>query len=159
MALTPSATTYLALLSLLVSCVPGLYWIFKRVRRSRQNRNHQQDQHFNKVLSSHQRPTPTTYSLEEYPTHSFRIPHYTVSDGSRQTSNTIQRFPRYHVLVPDHGIRAVWLDTALLGHRPHQAQIRNSSGQDMLRNEISELEALHPRFDQRETAGSDLRDA
>lgn len=148
MALTPNATTYLALLSLLVSCVPGIYWIFKQVRRSRKTRNHQHDQHLNQFLSSHQRPAPTTYSLGEYPIHSYRIPHCTVSDGSRQTSNTIQRFPRYHVLVPDHGIQAVWLDTALLGHRPPQAQIGNSSEQDMLRNEIGELEALHPRFDQ-----------
>lgn len=143
-----SATIYLALLSLLVSCVPGLYWIFTSILRFRKSRKHKLDQHSDTPLPSHQRVARTTYSLDEHPASPFSIPHYTVGNRSCQTSNTVQRFPRYHVLVPDHEIQAVWLSTTSLGRRSPQAQTGNSSGQESSRNEIGELEALNPRVEE-----------
>lgn len=45
MALTSSVVPYLVLLSLLVSCVPKAYWLFKKIMRFRRGKHNRRDQH------------------------------------------------------------------------------------------------------------------
>lgn len=87
---------YLALLSLLVSCVPGVYWLFKKTRQSRQSdpSGRNQQLYWNSLPTNRQYLS-STILLEEplFLCYGLLLP--TVSNGTRDVSSTSQPYPTY----------------------------------------------------------------
>lgn len=87
---------YLALLSLFVSLVPGVHWLFKKIRHSRQSnasrRNQQPD--WNTLPTNRQRLSSAILVDEPLFFYSGLLLR-TVSNGTRGVSSTSQLFPTY----------------------------------------------------------------
>lgn len=115
MALSSRVIPYLALLSIIVSCVPGFYWGFTRLRRYMKKRQNQQD---GDTPFINRQGSPSAILLDDNPHHSSVLPRHHPTNNSRpRVSIATPSIPSYlgPVPVPDH--RAVWLSGVFLS--PH----------------------------------------
>lgn len=94
MALTSSIVPYLALLSLLVSCIPGAYWVCKKIARSRRVENSSRDQHPDRdSLPTNLQYSSSAILLAEYLCPSSGPLLRTVNNETRQFFSTLQQLP------------------------------------------------------------------
>lgn len=130
MALTSSVVPYLALLSLLVSCVPGAYWLFEKImllRRGKTNRPDQLEHPGWDVLPTNSRHSSSAVLLEEYPPPSSNLLLRMVNSGAPHVSAAPQRLLTYSRHSPESEGQAMWLDTNNL--------VPNMQGQVRIRTE------------------------
>lgn len=128
MGLTSRIVPYLALLSLLVSCIPGAHWLFKRFRRIRRGKTSNRDQQQDCTTISTNRQHPSyAILLDDYAPHPCDSHLHTINDGTRQVPGTYQRCLFYRRPLPDSESPPPWLDTT------HHAQ--NVQGPVRLRTE------------------------
>lgn len=112
MALSESAAPYIALLSLIVSVVPGLFWLYrKKVRPQKSAEINRQETRCSLApmyLAERQFP-PTYIYLEEFRCRQERILQPDASARSYHISPTYHRIPGYQIASLDHGSQAVSL--------------------------------------------------
>lgn len=110
MALSSSVVPYLALLSLLVSCIPGAYWFYKNMARFRRETGSHNQQLVREALHNIRQHSPYAILHDEYPPHSSGVLIHTVSDRSRQFPSTSRLFPSHPRPLPDPESQAQWVD-------------------------------------------------
>lgn len=118
MGLTSSIVPYLALLSLLVSCIPGAYWLFKRFRRIRRGKNSNKfrQEDCNTVLTNRQHSSYAIL-LDHYAPHPSDVLLHTINDETRQVASTFQRCLSYRHPLQDSESPLPWLDAT--DHAPN----------------------------------------
>lgn len=113
MALSTSAAPYIALLSLIVSVVPGVFWLYrKKIRPKKTAENDQQETRRSLTPIYHtERQFPPTYIyLEEFHCGQERILQQDASAyRSYHISPACHRIPGYRIASLDHGSQAVSL--------------------------------------------------
>ncbi|KAH8781169.1 hypothetical protein F5883DRAFT_539538 [Diaporthe sp. PMI_573] len=112
MALSSRVIPYLVLLGLIVSCVPGFYWGFKRLRRYRKKRHNQQD---GDTPFVNRQQSLSAILLEDDPHHSSILPrHHPTNNGRHRVSSATPSAPSYPGPVPVPEYRAVWLSAVFV---------------------------------------------
>lgn len=104
--------TYLALLSLFVSCVPGVYWLFKKTHHYRQSDpNRRNQQPYWNALPTNRQHLSSAILLDEPLFLYSGLLLRTISNGTRGVSSTSQLFPTYARPHLDLESQAPQLDT------------------------------------------------
>lgn len=123
MALNSSAATYFALLSLIVSVVPGLFWLYRKVIRPRKSgENGRQEIRSCTTPTYHnaRQSPPTYFYLEES-----RSPHAWIllqgvpANTPYQLSPILRRMPSHSIAALDNGSQVVNLFTIFLNTYIH----------------------------------------
>lgn len=112
MGLTSSIVPYLALLSLLVPCIPGAYWLFKRFRRIRRgkssNKIRQEDCN---TVSTNRQHSSYAILLDDYAPQPSDVMLHTIKDGTHLVPSAFQQCLLYRHPLRDTESLPLWPDT------------------------------------------------
>lgn len=123
MALKTSATPYIALLSLIVSVIPGFFWLYRRMtRHDKSGKNNQQETRRSLAPMNHNERqfSPTFFYLEESRCRQAWILQQDVSTNtSCHASPASHQMPGYSIAAQDPGSRVVSLGARLSNTYKH----------------------------------------
>lgn len=115
MALSSGIIPYLALLSLIVSFVPGFWWGFRRLR---QHMNKRHNRHNVEIPLANLHQPPSANLANEGRHHSSFLPRqYPTNNRRHRFSSATLSVPYYPGPAPAPGYQAVWLSAIFLS--PH----------------------------------------